>query len=45
MTVYEIQPVLIRGDCLSNGYFEWSTTTELVEKGCSCGFNLKLIAF
>lgn len=44
-TVYEMEPVLIRGDCSSNGYFQWIPTVEFVEKGCTCGHNLKLIAF
>ncbi|CAF0950582.1 unnamed protein product [Brachionus calyciflorus] len=45
LTVYHREPVLIRGECKNDGYFEWIPSVELVEKGCVSGINLKLISF
>lgn len=39
------QPVLKRGKCKTDGLFEWIFSVESIEKGCTCGTNLKLIPF
>jgi hypothetical protein len=36
------QPVLVRGKCMSNGFYEWTPKYELVAIGCKCDLPIKM---
>ncbi|CAF0888195.1 unnamed protein product [Brachionus calyciflorus] len=43
LPITEKQPVLARGECSSDGYYQWIETTQLVIKGCTCGYKYQLV--
>lgn len=36
-------PVLVRGDCMPDGYYRWKPSIENVNVACTCGFSHQLL--
>ena len=41
LPTYYLQPVLVRGECMSNGFYNWTAKYELIANGCKCDFPIK----
>ena len=41
LPTYYLEPVLVKGECMSNGFFKWTAKYELVANGCKCDFPIK----
>lgn len=39
--VFSLSPVLVKGKCMADGYFEWKPELEMISEACFCGYKFK----